>query len=68
MKNNGVEFYTAVPKLHNCAQAVAAGIDAMQSRYILGSVAGDDTIIVVSKNAELALESIYRLKDEMSGN
>lgn len=25
MKNNGVDFYTAVPKLHNCAQAVAAG-------------------------------------------
>ena len=25
MKNNGVEFYTAVPKMHNCAQAVAAG-------------------------------------------
>ena len=25
MKNNAVEIYTAVPKMHNCAQAVAAG-------------------------------------------
>lgn len=58
-----------VVKTHpGLAQAVAAGIDAMQSRCILGSVAGDDTIIVVSQNPELALESIYRLKDEMSGN
>ena len=47
-----------VVKTHpGLAQAVAAGIDAMQSRYILGSVAGDDTIIVVSQNPELALTS-----------
>ena len=58
-----------VVKTHpGLAQAVAAGIDAMQSRYILGSVAGDDTIIVVSNNAELAIESIHKLKEEMSGN
>ena len=25
MKNNAVAIYTAVPKMHNCAQAVAAG-------------------------------------------
>lgn len=25
MKNNAVEYFTAVPKLHNCAQAVAEG-------------------------------------------
>ena len=25
MKNNALEYFTAVPKLHNCAQAVAAG-------------------------------------------
>lgn len=58
-----------VVKTHpGLAQAVAAGIDAMHSREILGCVAGDDTIIVVARNAELAVEGIYRLKDEMSGN
>lgn len=50
------------------AQAVAAGIDAMHSKEILGCVAGDDTIIAASRNVELAVESIYKLRDEMSGN
>ena len=50
------------------AQAVAAGIDAIHSREILGCVAGDDTIIVVARNVEPAIDSIYKLKDEMSGN
>ena len=58
-----------VVKTHpGLAQAVAAGIDAMHSREILGCVAGDDTIIVVARDAERAIESIYKLKDEISGN
>ena len=39
MKNNGVDFYTAVPKLHNCAQAVAAGAgreDLVESFAVCG--------------------------------
>ena len=58
-----------VVKTHpGLAQAVAAGIDAMHSKEILGCVAGDDTIIAASRSVESAVESIYRLKDEMSGN
>ena len=58
-----------VVKTHpGLAQAVAAGIDAMHSKEILGCVAGDDTIIVVSRNTETAVSSIYKLKDEMSGS
>ena len=34
------------------AQAVAAGIDSMHDSDILGCVAGDDCIILVSKNEE----------------
>ncbi len=34
------------------AQAVASGIDAMNMQDILGSVAGDDTIIIITKNEE----------------
>ena len=36
------------------ANAVAAGIDSMNLPEILGSVAGDDTIIVVTRNEESA--------------
>ena len=58
-----------VVKTHpGLAQAVAAGIDAMHCKDILGCVAGDDTIITVARDTELAIESIYKLKDEMSGN
>jgi transcriptional regulator of arginine metabolism len=34
------------------AQAVAAGIDAMNYHEILGCVAGDDTIIIVTRSEE----------------
>lgn len=46
------------------AQAVGAGIDSMKDWDILGSVAGDDTIIVVSRDHENAVgfcESIKKL-------
>ena len=58
-----------VVKTHpGLAQAVAAGIDAMHNKEILGCVAGDDTIIAVSRNIDAAVSSIYKLKEEMSGN
>ena len=57
-----------VVKTHpGLAQAVAAGIDAMHISGILGCVAGDDTIITVARDAEIATQSIYKLKEEMSG-
>ena len=58
-----------VVKTHpGLAQAVAAGIDAIHCKEILGCVAGDDTIITVTRDTEAAIEKIYRLKDDMSGN
>lgn len=36
------------------AQAVAAGIDGMNLHQVLGSVAGDDTIIIVTRDVECA--------------
>lgn len=36
------------------ANAVATGIDAIHSHEILGSVAGDDTILVVIRDADAA--------------
>lgn len=38
------------------ANAVAAGIDAQKSDDVLGCVAGDDTIIVITKNEKCADE------------
>ncbi len=44
------------------AQAVAAELDSMESGEILGCVAGDDTIIAVAANDEIAVEFCETLK------
>ncbi|MBQ8397336.1 MAG: arginine repressor [Clostridia bacterium] len=44
------------------ANAVATGIDSIYSSDILGSVAGDDTIIVVVRDAEAAEKTCENLK------
>ena len=49
------------------AQAVAAGIDTIHNGNIAGCVAGDDTIITVARDTEKAIESINKLRNEMSG-
>ncbi len=43
-----------VKTLTGMAQGAAAAIDAMHSRDILGSIAGDDTIIIIARNEEYA--------------
>ncbi len=43
------------------AQAVATGLDAIQSPDILGCVAGDDTIITVTRSEESAKDISERL-------
>ena len=44
------------------AQAVATGIDNIKSTDILGCVAGDDTIFIVTANPEIALEIGAKIK------
>lgn len=44
------------------AQAVATGIDNIKSTDILGCVAGDDTIFIVTTNPEIALEIGAKIK------
>ncbi len=48
------------------AQAVATGIDNIKSDDILGCVAGDDTIFVVTTNTEIALEIGAKIKYMMT--
>ncbi|MBE6549769.1 MAG: arginine repressor [Ruminococcaceae bacterium] len=47
------------------AQAVASGIDAMNMHDILGSVAGDDTIIIITKNTESSEQIRSRILEIM---
>lgn len=47
------------------AQAVASGIDAMNMQDILGSVAGDDTIIIITKNEESSSQICERVLEMM---
>lgn len=49
------------------AQAVAVGIDRMDLDQILGSVAGDDTIIMVVRDMESATEIADRIHDLLKG-
>ncbi len=44
------------------ANAVATGIDAIHSNEILGSVAGDDTIIIVIRDAAAAERTCEKIK------
>ena len=44
------------------AQAIAAGIDALHDSDILGSVAGDDCIILVVKSEEASKNTIEKIK------
>jgi transcriptional regulator of arginine metabolism len=45
------------------ASAVAASIDASMRNDFLGSIAGDDTIIIITRNEEKAAEITEKLKD-----
>ena len=49
------------------AQAVAVGIDNLRLPVILGCVAGDDTIIVISRSAEAAADLNTKIKEIIRG-
>ena len=44
------------------AQAVAVGIDGMNMHQVLGCVAGDDTILIVARDAECATVIADRIR------
>lgn len=49
------------------AQAVAAGIDTLRDESILGCVAGDDCIIVVTRDMESARALAERMRNRRNG-
>lgn len=50
-----------------CGQAVAAAIDAAELSHVIGSVSGDDTVLVVSDTDKHALE-IAEYFDRLKSN
>ena len=47
------------------AQAVASGVDALNMHNILGCVGGDDTIIIVTTDAEASKDISEKIKELM---
>lgn len=67
----GIDYamHTIVVKTYSgMAQAVAASLDVLIGQEVLGTIAGDDTILVITENAEEAaklskkLEKLFRGK------
>ncbi len=67
-KNAVVNIVTAqnlvvVKTLAGSAQTVAAGIDGQSGLPILGTIAGDDTVLVITGDNDAALDVSDRLRD-----
>ncbi|MEE1283855.1 MAG: arginine repressor [Acutalibacteraceae bacterium] len=48
------------------AQAVCAAFDTMELNGVVGTLAGDDTIFVLCRNEELALELVHSVREMIS--
>jgi len=63
IKNVESSFNDIVIKTYpGMAQAVAAGVDSLHETDILGCVAGDDCIIIVTRDPESAVEIAARIR------
>lgn len=63
IKNISVALHTVVINTYpGMAAAVAASIDSMMRNDFLGSVAGDDTVLIVTKSEPCALELADKIK------
>ena len=65
ISSESAENMVVVKTYSGMANAAAAAIDALASDRILGSIAGDDTILIVTKNDETAEEFSEILKDAL---
>ena len=45
------------------ANAACAALDSMEFSFVVGSIAGDDTVFVVMRDTESAVEFCKELKD-----
>ncbi len=51
-----------IKTLSGMAQAAAAALDAMELPEVVGTIAGDDTIIMVVRSEESARRLVYKLR------
>ena len=63
LKVLGAENMVLLKTLPGMANAVAACLDTMNWEAVLGSVAGDDTIFVLTPNSQCAKELVKRLHE-----
>ncbi len=66
IKIEAAENIVVVKTFSGMANALAVCIDSLNESSIVGSVAGDDTILIVVKNTELAGKLEAELKDVFS--
>lgn len=66
IKIEAAENIVVVKTLSGMANALAVCIDSLQDQSIVGSVAGDDTILIVVKTSLLALDLEAGLKEIFS--
>ena len=62
LKIEAAQNIVVVKTMAGMANAIAVCIDSLQMKDIIGSVAGDDTILLVFKNSEKAQEIEAELK------
>lgn len=65
---DGAENLVVVKTYSGMAQAAAAAIDGMGWSDIVGSIAGDDTILVVIRSSERAVDFIARFKETLGND
>lgn len=61
------ENITVVKTYPGMANAVAAGIDRVDHDSVIGSVAGDDTILIVTKSKSIAMGLCSQIRNMLRG-
>ncbi len=59
---DSAENDVVIKTLPGVAQAAAAALDAMRWKEIVGTIAGDDTILMITRSAKSALDVMEKLK------
>ena len=68
VKNVVAAMHTVVINTYpGMASAVAAAVDGAMRRYILGSIAGDDTVLIITADPDQAAELSKRIRNSFKG-
>lgn len=59
---------TVIKTMVGMAQAVCAAMDTMHWEGVVGTLAGDDTILILCKSEEIAVQQTLEFKKLLAGN